>query len=180
MRIRQGSPDAGAPQRNPLAIPGQWQAQELRQASQGFLLPVGTSWVQRDVLGVAEEVHRLWPNLRVASCGCGHCLVRGHYPHVVLEACADNVTRPVFGVQRLTAEVIDRLHAIHSDQNPAAAHVRHNEVLRKRFQAEADAARQEALEEPIAALKDTRSTWRGSNGKVYSPQGVRKAMTYHA
>lgn len=172
--VREGRRDAGAPRRESLLLPGQWEEDRLRAASSGFMLPVGTSWVERDILGIAEEVNRRWPNLRVASCSCGHCLARGHAPHAVLEHGRDGVTRPVFSFTRFSRDVIDRLHAIHISQNPAAAHAKHNADLRARLKAEADAARREALAEAEAALRSSKSTWKGSNGKTYTPWGVKQ------
>lgn len=147
-----------------LLLPGQWQEEHLRQASSGFMLPVGTSWVQRDVLGIADEINARWPNLRVASCACGHCISRGHAPHAVLEHCRDGVTRSVFTFTRFDRDVIDRLHQIHVSQDPQAQHVAHNEAIRKELKRKADERQDEALEIVEAALRSTKFDWRGPGG----------------
>lgn len=158
----------------PLLLPGDWEKIQAQKASSKFLLPVGTHWVEQDVYGIADEINARWPNLRVASCGCGHCIARGHAPHAVVEHCKDGVTRPVFTFVRFGRDVIDRLHQIHVSQDPQAQHEAHNAAVRKALKAKQDEARKAALEEPEAALRSSKSSWRGSDGKVYSPQGVRK------
>lgn len=163
-----------APRKKHLLLPGQWEAERMRAASSGFLLPVGTAWVERDVLGIADEINARWPNLRVASCSCGQCIPRGHAPHAVLEHCRDGLTRPVFTFTRFSRDVIDRLHAIHVSQDPYAQHEAHNRKVRAEIERKQKEERDAALEEPIAALKSSKSSWRGSDGKVYSPHGVRK------
>lgn len=152
-----------------LLLPGQWEQEQLRTASAGFLLPVGTSWVQRDVLGIADEINARWPNLRVASCGCGHCVERGHAPHAVLEYCRDGVTRPVFTFVRFGRDVIDRLHQIHVSQNPQAQHEAHNEAVRKELKRKADEKMDEGLEIIESALRSRKQDWRGPDGLRTDP-----------
>jgi hypothetical protein len=147
-----------------LMLPGQWQEEQLRIASAGFMLPVGTAWVERDVLGIADEINARWPNLRVASCACGHCVERGHAPHAVLEYCRDGVTRPVFTFVQFNRDVIDRLHQIHVSNDPAAQHAAHNAALRKELKAKSDAVLDEGLEIVEAALRSPKQDWRGPNG----------------
>lgn len=169
MRVREGADDAKAPLEQKLLLPGELEQIQAVRASSKFVRPVGTHWVENDVLGVAEEVNRRWPNLRVASCPCGHCLVRGHYPHMVMEHCRDGVTRPVFGATRLNRSIVHRLQAIHESQNPAAQH----EELKARHRAEAkrqrDEAQRETLEVVEAALKSPKADWRGPGGFRTNP-----------
>lgn len=157
-----------------LLLPGQWAQLQARKASSDFLLPVGTAWVSKDVLGISEEISRRWPSLRVASCDCGRCVAAGHEPHAVVEHCRDGVTRPVFGFRQFDRRVITRLHQIHASQDPLKEVQAKNEALRARFEKEAAEAKAAALEEPIAALSNSRTAWRGSDGKTYTPHGVKE------
>lgn len=164
IQVREGSAQAEQPLEQKLLLPGEYERLQAVRASSKFLRPVGTAWVESDVLGIANEVATRWPNLAIASCPCGHCLRRGHYPHVVMEHCRDGVTRPVFGFTRLDRDVIHRLQAIHASQDPAAKH----EKLKERHRAEAKRQRDEAQREQLdvieAALKSRKQDWRGPNG----------------
>lgn len=169
--VREKADTAHAPVEQRLLLPGEQDQIQAIRASSKFVQPVGTHWVEGDVLGVANEVARRWPNLAVASCPCGHCLRKGHYPHVIMEHCRDGVTRPVFGFTRLNRSIVDRLKAIHASNNPQAKH----EDLKARHRAEAkrqrDEAQREQLEIAEAALKSSKTDWRGPNGLRTSPYG---------
>lgn len=169
IRVREQASEAHAPIEQKLMLPGELEKIQAVRASSKFIRPVGTHWVENDVLGVAEEVNRRWPNLRVASCPCGHCLRRGHYPHMVMEHCRDGVTRPIFGVTKLNRSVVDRLKAIHESNDPKA----HHEELKRRHRAEAKRKRDEAQREQMevieAALKSPKSDWRGPGGFRTNP-----------
>lgn len=169
LQVREGSPNAGNPINQGLMLPGQQERIQAVSASSKFLKPVGTHWVEHDVLSVAEEVNRRWPNLRIASCSCGHCLARDHYPHVVMEHCKDGVTRPVFGFTRLGRDVIDRLGAIHESQNPQARHAALNARRRREEQARAEEQRREDLEVVEAALRSGKHNWKGPRGMRTNP-----------
>ena len=169
IKVREGADTAGGTMQQTLLLPGQWERIEAQRRSSQFILPVGTSWVQADVLGVANEVATRWPNLQIASCNCGKCLDRGHYPHVVLEHTRTGETVPVFGFLRLNRDVIHRLQAIHTSQDPLAKHKEQNELTRAALKAEADAAQKEQLEVVEAALRSPKHNWKGPNGMRTDP-----------
>jgi len=169
VQVREGSPDADAPMEQKLLLPGEWEQLQAISASSKFLVPVGTDWVEQDVLGIANEVSIRWPNLAVASCPCGHCLRKGHYPHVVMEHCRDGVTRPVFGFTRLDRRIIDRLKAIHASEDPQAKH----EEVKRKARAEAKRKREEEQKEQLeiveAALRSPKVHWKGPDGMSADP-----------
>lgn len=171
IKVRPDRRNAGGPRKQELLLPGQWEKIQAREASSSFMLPVGCQWVQRDVLGIAEEVAARWPNLRVTSCSCGRCLPLGHSPHAVVEFCRDGRTRPVFGFTQFSRDVIDRLHAIHTSQNPHDAHLKHNAALRKALKAEAKAAKDADLEMAVAALESPKTTYTLPGGRKLGPGG---------
>lgn len=177
VQVREGGAHAEAPMEQNLLLPGDWERVQAISASSKFILPVGTAWVERDVLGIANEVAARWPNLAIASCPCGRCLETGHYPHVVMEHCKDGQTRPVFGFTRMDRDVIHRLQAIHASQNPQAKH----EQLKNKARAEAkkrrDDAQREQLEVIEAALRSPKYDWRGPGGirtNPYAGSAVKK------
>lgn len=169
VKVREKADDFAGTMEQKLLLPGEWERMQAIQASSKFLLPVGTSWVESDVLGIANEVHARWPNLQIASCQCGKCLERGHYPHVVLELTRDGRTEPVFGFTRLNRTVIHRLQAIHASQNPLAKHLEQNEATRAELKSQADQAQREQLEVIEAALKSPKHNWRGPRGMRTDP-----------
>lgn len=136
-----------------LLLPGEWERIQRVRAAEKFLLPVGTSWVERDVHDVAAEVHRLWPNLRVASCACGHCLERGHYPHVVLEATRTGQTVPVLGVTRLDSSLIRKLWLMRAEQKPFERMVAANRAVKRAARKKSREVQQERLEVIRDALR---------------------------
>lgn len=160
---------SAAPIEQKLLLPGEYERIEAIRASSKFLRPVGTSWVENDVLGIAEEVARRWPNLAIASCPCGHCLERGHYPHVVMEHCRDGVTRPVFGFTRLNREIVQRLQAIHTSQDVQAQHDRLKAAHRAEAKRKRDEAQRAQLEVVEAALRSPKHDWRGPDGLRTNP-----------
>lgn len=165
VKIREGADTQRGAMRQELLLPGEWERLEAVRAASQFILPVGTQWVQSDVLGIANEVAARWPNLAVASCSCGKdCLRQGHYPHVVLEHTRDGQTVPVFGVVRLTREVIHRLQAIHASQNPLAKHKEQNEQARREAKRQAAERQREDLEVLEAALRSHKVDWKGPKG----------------
>lgn len=169
--VREHRSDSEAPQPQKLLLPGEWERMQAAAASSRFLVPAGTSWVERDVLGIANEVASRWPNLAVASCDCGHCLERNHYPHVVLEHCRDGVTRPVFGFTRMDRDVIHRLQAIHSSQDPQAKHEKIKEAARAEAKRQREEQQQEQLEVIESALRSPKVNWTGPGGAKTNPHG---------
>lgn len=169
VQVREGGAHAEAPMEQKLLLPGEWEKFQAVQASSKFLRPVGTAWVESDVLGISEEIARRWPSLRVASCPCGHCARRGHYPHVILEHCRDGVTRPVFGFMRFDRDIIHRLQAIHTSQDPAAK----QEKFKAKYRADRAKARAEQQREDLevieAALRSPKLDWKGPNGLRTNP-----------
>lgn len=170
VKVKPAPAPAGPQERPSLLLPGQWEKLQAQRASSRFLLPVGTSWVERDVLGIADEINARWPNLRVASCSCGHCVIRGHAPHAVLEHCRDGQTRPVMQFVHFTREIIDRLHAMHTSQRPYEQHAAHNEAVRKELKRQAEEQRAEDLAPAVAALESSKTTYR-HGGVRYTPGG---------
>ena len=152
-----------------LLMPGEWERLHAVQASSGFLLPVGVHWVERDVLGIAQEVSRRWPNLRIASCNCGRCVEEGHHPHVVMELTRSGKTVPVFGFMRFGRHVIERLWAIHADQNPNAAAMEHNARQRRALKKKSQEVQAENLEVVEAALNSRKHDWKGPKGLKTNP-----------
>lgn len=169
IKVREGADRHGGTMQQELLLPGEYEKMQAIRASSHFILPVGTQWVQADVLGIANEVASRWPNLAIASCPCGKCKAHGHYPHVVLEHTRTGETVPVFGFMRLNRDVIHRLQAIHTSQDPLAKHKEQNELARAAAKAEADAAQKEQLEVIGAALRSAKHDWRGPNGMRTDP-----------
>lgn len=164
VKARAGS-SSGSPLEQSLLLPGQWEQMKAIENARHFLVPVGTHWVENDVLRISETVARRHPNLRVVSCTCGNdCVKLGHYPHMVVEFTRTGQTLPVFGFTEFSEEVIARLDAIHVSQNPNEAAMKHNEQQRKKLQAASDDARREGLEIVEQALKSPKFDWRGPNG----------------
>jgi len=164
IKVREGADAHAGTMKQDLLLPGQYERLEAQRASSHFILPVGTQWVQADVLGIANEVASRWPNLAIASCPCGKCKAAGHYPHVVLEHARDGSTAPVFGFMRLNGDVIHRLQAIHASEDPLAKHKEQNELAHAAAKAEAAAAQRERLEVVRAALSSPKLDWKGPDG----------------
>jgi len=161
VRPRGGS---GEPGNQSLLLPGDWNP--LQQGRPGGLVePVGTHWVERDVLGVAQEVAQRWPNLRVASCSCNRCHEQGHYPHVVVELCRDGKQRPVFGFSAFGRHIIERLEAIHVANEPDKQAEKANEQAKKAARKQTDDKRRADLEVIEAALRSPKIDWKGPGGK---------------
>lgn len=169
LQVREGRPDIDKPLNQGLALPGDLERLQAVQASSKFVLPVGTHWVENDVLSISNEITARWPNLRVASCPCNRCLIEGHYPHVILEHCKDGITRPVFGFSRFSRDVVDRLKAIHASENPQAKHRELNARKQAEVKQQAEDAQRERLEVVEAALKSRKRDWRGPNGLRTDP-----------
>lgn len=172
-KVKRAPKTSSVSQRTGLLLPGDWERLQAQAASSKFLLPVGTHWVERDVFGIADEINARWPNLRVASCGCGHCITRGHAPHAVLEHCKDGQTRPVFEFTRFGRDIIDRLHAMHTSQDPLAQHEAHNLKVRAELEAKQAEKRAADLEVAEDALRSTKINYR-HDGVEYTPHGPRK------
>ncbi len=169
IKVREGADTHAGTMKQELLLPGQYEQLEAQRASSHFILPVGTQWVQADVLGIANEVAARWPNLAIASCPCGKCKERGHYPHVVLEHARDGSTAPVFGFMRLNRDVIHRLQAIHASQDPLAKHKEQNELARAAAKAEAAADQRARLEVVGGALRSGKYDWKGPDGLRTDP-----------
>lgn len=147
-------------------MPGQFERLQSVERSKHFAIPVGTHWVERDVLYISEEIARRWPNLLVVSCSCGQCTLQGHYPHMIMEACRDGQTRPVFGFHEFGRHLIERLQAAHNENTSDLLERMHrdNEKVRKAKRDEALDEQREATEIVAAALESPKLKWTGPNG----------------
>lgn len=149
-----------------LLLPGQHERLQSVERSRHFAIPVGTHWVERDVLYVSEEIARRWPNLLVVSCSCGQCGLQGHYPHMVMESCRDGETRPVFGFHEFGRHLIERLQAAHNENTEDLLERMHkeNEKVRKAKRDKVRDQQREAAEVVGAALQSPKLKWRGPGG----------------
>lgn len=163
LSVKEGHRGDPEPSEQKLLLPGDWSTQQMATGG-GLIEPVGTHWVERDVLGVAEEVAQRWPNLRVASCDCGCCLSQGHYPHVVVEMCKDGKTRPVFGFTKFGRHIIERLAQIHVSNQSNEQMEKQNEKVREDLKKKTDEKRRADLEVVESALKSHKHDWKGPNG----------------
>ena len=163
--VRESRANTSALSDQSLALPGDWNKVQAQKAASNFLIPVGTSWVERDVLGVADEIYRMTGGkCKVASCSCGRCLDRGHFPHVVVELGRDGRTHPVFGFKHFGPHVIQRMQEIHVSQKHNAKAMKHNEKLRETKRQAAKELQRERLEIVQSALSSSKFDWRGPNG----------------
>lgn len=181
----------GTPVRQDLAMPGDDASWHELQSDQrtgkqtgSLLVPNGAGWVEHDTLGVAEEVARRWPNMRVAKCQqrCTDCAALGHYPYVVMELTRSGKSVPVLGFLRLDRTVIDTIwsisHAAGDQQKLADAH---NQKVRAELDRKSAEAQQASLEIVGAALKSRKFDWRGPGGvkvgRGMAPSEARRALT---
>lgn len=164
--VREGRGHASALSDQSLQVPGQWDTFKPRTNEGSFLLPVGTDWVENDVLGVAEEVSRVTRGkCRVASCTSGHdCMRLGHFPHVVVELDKFGRTHPIFGSTTLGSHIVQRLREMHVSNNPNAKSVENNDRLRRQRRNAVREAQAEKLEIVSAALASHKHLWTGPNG----------------
>ena len=164
--VREGRGHSSALSNQSLKLPGQnWESLTQVRDSDKFLIPVGTDFVERDVLGISEEVHRVTGGkCRVASCQCGKCLEKGHYPHVVLEKTRGGHTSPVFGFTNFGPHIVRRLREIHVSNNPNKKSMQNNQKIVAERKRKQDEARQEGLEIVRAALESHKLDWKGPNG----------------
>lgn len=163
--VREGRGDTSALSKQSLDLPGNWDKVSVARDTSRFLLPAGTSFVERDVLNVAEEVHRVSEGkLSVASCSCGRCVEKGHFPHVVLELDRRGRTSPVFGFTTFGPEVVQRVREIHISQKHVQKASARNKLIREQAKKNASLAQQEKLEIIEAALKSSKFDWRGPEG----------------
>lgn len=147
-----------------LELPGDWDGVQSKVTSE-FVLPVGTHWVERDVLGVSEEIEAMTGGqCRVASCQCGKCELEGHFPHVVVEHGRRGGTFPVFGFHKFGPHVIQRMQEIHVSNNPNKKAMEANKKRRQEIEAQAEAIQREKLDIVHSALSSTRFDWKGPNG----------------
>jgi len=177
----------GTPLKQTLEMPGEWRGlQDAQQAgdAKGLIVPTGAGWVERDTLGVAEEVATRWPNLRVAECQqrCNDCVATGHYPYVVCEVDAKGRTVPVLGFIELNRSVIDTLWSISQaagDQQRLADE--HNARVHAEIKRKSAEQQQAALEVIGSALKSNKYDWRGPGGvkigRNMTPAQARRALT---
>lgn len=137
-----------------LALPGNWDITEDRlDTSSQLLLPVGTDFVEQDVLSIAE---RAWVEfgVRIASCACGACLGRGHFPHMVMEVTEHGETVPVFGFKQFDNRVLKRLHEIDTRRVDVGKQVRDKrEAARRDRRRQFHDAQGEALDMVESALR---------------------------
>lgn len=161
--VRESSRESATLSDQSLALPGNWD--KIIEAGSNVdktLLPVGTHWVERDVLGISEEVHRVTRGkCRVASCQCGKCVEVGHFPHVVLEVDRFGRTSPVFGFTSFGSHVVQRLREMHVSNNPNKKAMASNARLRKAREQRVAEARQEKLEVIESALRSHKHDWKG-------------------
>lgn len=165
--VREGrSPHTTALSDQSLKLPGgNWDRLQQVKDTGRFLLPAGTSFVEKDVLGVAEQVHNITGGkCAVASCDCGHCLERGHFPHVVLEKARDGQTHPVFGFTRFGPHVVQRLREIHVSTGHHTKTMKENQHKRDALKKKAQEKQREKLEVVEAALKSHKFNWTGPDG----------------
>lgn len=164
VKVREGRADSSVLSDQSLLLPGQWDNQHISRGS-SLLEPVGTNWVERDVLGISEEVHRVTlGKCKVASCTCGNCERKGHFPHVVLELGKDGRTYPVFGFTSFGPHVLQRLLEIHVSQKPNEKSIKNNREVQKNRKAKARQVQSETMEITQAALESTKYDWRGPRG----------------
>lgn len=187
--VREGHHRPGAPTRADLNFSGDWEGVQdhqlvNNQRSGTLLVPNGNGWVEHDTLGVAEEVARLWPNLRVMECRqrCRNCAALGHYPYTVAELTRDGRTVPVLGFLRLDREVIDTLWSISSAKHDTQKLAdEHNARVRRDIANRQRESQQAALEVVGAALKSNKFDWRGPGGvkvsRTMSREEARRALT---
>ena len=161
--VREGRGHASALANQSLALPGNWdKITEAGKKADKVLLPVGTDWVERDVLGVAEQVSQVTNGkCRVASCQCGRCVEVGHFPHVVLEIDRFGRTSPVFGFTSFGPHVVQRLREMHVSNNPNKQAMANNARLRSAAKKHSDEVRQEKLEIIRSALSSHKHGWKG-------------------
>lgn len=163
--VKESRADTSPLSNQSLHLPGNWSELETQKKSGEFLLPVGTDWVSRDVMGVSEEVNRISQGkCRVASCQCGKCLDKGHFPHIILEIGKSGRTYPVFGFTHFGPHVVQRLQEIHASQNPNKKSMDNNQKILKTRRSEALDAQREKLDIVGAALNSHKFNWRGPDG----------------
>lgn len=164
----------GVPVKQDLLMPGDWdtlqRAQRVEgQRDQSLLVPAGTEWVESSAVGVAEEVSRRWPNLRIASCKCNMCLEQGHYPHVVCELTRSGQTVAVLGFIELDRRVVDTLWAMSHEHDQQKLADEHNSRMREQVEKRRNEARRERLEVIQGALESRKHDWRGPGGVRTNP-----------
>lgn len=171
--VRGGHRGSGALSDQSLDLPGNWDG--LNEArSDKMLVPVGTSFVQKDMLGIAEEVHSMTGGrCRVVSCQCGQCVEKGHFPHAVVEFAKNGKTYPVFGFREFGRHVIDRMREIHVSNNPNKKAMKKNAELYASRKKRAQEVQQEKLEVIEAALRSPKFDWRGPSGMRTDPLRTR-------
>lgn len=163
--VREGRGSTSALSHQSLNLPGKWDETQVQKKGADFLLPVGTSWVSRDVHGVADEIYRMTGGkCKVASCQCGRCIEVGHFPHVVLERTRQGHTSPVFGFTSFGPHVIQRMQEIHISQKPNQKSMENNRKLKASMQKHAEDIQREKLAVVEAALSSPKFDWRGPNG----------------
>lgn len=158
-----------------LLLPGDHERLQAIEKSSRFTIPVGTHWVERDVLYVSEEIARRWPNLAVVSCSCGKCLTVGHHPHMVVESCRDGQTRPVFGFVKFGRHIIEQLAAAHVSNNTLERiHKNNADVLEQKRKAHRERTG-EASEMLVSALRSHKLSWTARHGdKVIKTDTTRR------
>lgn len=163
------------PKPQELLLPGREGSVQVKRNLSNFLIPVGTHWVERDVLFISEEISRRWPSAIVVSCNRNHpgeCAPVGHYPHMVMERLPDGRTLPVMGFERFEPDVIHRLQAIHVSQDPQATHEQINRRERKARHQRVQEHGRELAEIVGAALRSNSHSWKGPDGIAASPHGA--------
>lgn len=165
------APDSARP--SSLMLPGDWQREQARRASDEFVIPMGTDFVRADLLEVSLEVKRLWPELDIVQCKSGHdCMELGHYPFMVMERTRSGKTYPVVGTDRLDKGLIERLWRMHREQRGVEDIKQQNEKAQERKRKHRQEERLEQLEVAEAALSSSKYDWRGPNGIRVSDERV--------
>lgn len=166
VRGGRGDKAASALSNQSLNLPGgNWDDLQVERNTSNFLLPAGTHWVENDILSISDRVNQITNGkCRVASCTCGNCVMKGHFPHVVVELTRSGKTAPVFGFTEFGEHVLHRLREIHVSQEPNKKSEENNRRVREQARKNTDAHRREKLEIIQAALDSPKHDWRGPGG----------------
>lgn len=117
--------------------------------------------IEKDVLGIAAEVNRRWPNLRVQYLDPNAGYGIPEAPYQIIETCKDGVDRPVFQVWELNGEVLTKLEAINTHQVDLDAVIERSNRQAKRAQERAAAdERMDSHEKAAAVIRSPKDTYK--------------------
>jgi hypothetical protein len=120
--------------------------------------------IDDDLLGIVDEIHRLWPTLRVVYLDPEQHHDVCDAPFRIIELCHDGVERKVMDVWQLDRRVIDKLHQMDSvdlDKLVADENAKAKRLQQEKFK-EAIAAANDVV---AHALHDPRTTYSFRNSK---------------